>query len=340
VSERPVLEGGARRRRGARRRGALALALAVAVAAVVAGLLVGRGGSRQPTDTVSGGGGKGGVALTPAVGPVARPAYATQPAPAGQQVHVRFKHPPRAGLLFDLRSGRVLWSRNPDVPLPIASLTKMMTALVVVDREPPDASVRVTRQALAYHGSGIGLLKLGRHVDLETMLYGLLLPSGNDAAIALAQRSAGGSVTQFVGLMNARAQALGLRCSHFASPDGFADAQHRADNHACAIDLAILARELLARTRLARIVGTFHTVRPFPIKGGKVYLYNNNPLMFMRYRGVTGVKTGYTNAAGHCLVASVTRRGVRLGLVLLHSPDTGSQARKLFDAGFRRLGVR
>src|SRR3954449_10360069 len=138
-------------------------------------------------------------------------------------VRVPFHHPPRSGLLFDLDTGRVLWRHEPERVLPIASLTKMMTALVVVDRAPPEAKVRVTKEALAYKGSGVGVLPRGKRVKLETMLNGLLLPSGNDAAIALSQRVAG-TERHFVSLMNARAQDMGLRCTHYTSPDGFQDA--------------------------------------------------------------------------------------------------------------------
>src|SRR5512132_4745357 len=162
-------------------------------------------------------------------------------------VQVDFKHPPRSGLLFDLDTGAVLWRHNPNRVLPIASLTKMMTALVVVERAPPDAKVRVTKEALAYKGSGIGLLPKGKRVKLETMLNGLLLPSGNDAAIALAQRVSG-TVAGFVARMNERAVDLGLTCTRFSSPDGFVD----AGNHSCAIDLAEMARAVLDAPRLAR----------------------------------------------------------------------------------------
>src|SRR6266536_2825750 len=155
-------------------------------------------------------------------------------------VQVAFKHPPRSGLLFDLDTGRVLWRRLPERVLPIASLTKMMTALIVVQRSAPDDKVRVTKEALAYKGSAVGVLPKGKRVKLETMLNGLLLPSGNDAAIALAQRMSG-TVAHFVARMNARARDLGLTCTRFSSPDGFVD----AGNHSCAVDLAELARAVL-----------------------------------------------------------------------------------------------
>ncbi|MEA2135450.1 MAG: hypothetical protein QOC68_3359 [Solirubrobacteraceae bacterium] len=248
----------------------------------------------------------------------------------GDVVRVGFKHPPRSGLLFDLDTGRVLWRRDPTRVLPIASLTKMMTAVLVARRVPPGSKVRITKEALAYKGSGVGLFRRGRRVGVETMLNGLLLPSGNDAAIALAQKVSG-TVPRFVALMNGEARAMGLTCTHFSHPDGFVD---RA-NHSCTADLAALARAVLREPRLARIVRRRQAVLPFPIKGGRIYLYNHNPLLRQGYRGVTGIKTGYTVAAGRCLVASVRRGPVRLGVVLLHSPDPAGQARKLLDRGFR-----
>jgi D-alanyl-D-alanine carboxypeptidase len=246
------------------------------------------------------------------------------------RVRIDFHRPPRAGLLFDLDTGRVLWRHNPTRPLPIASLTKMMTALIVVERERPDAKVRITKEALAYKGSGVGVLPRGKRVKLETLLNGLLLPSGNDAAIALAQRVSG-TVSNFVTRMNAHAAELGLSCSRFSSPDGFND----NGNYSCAVDLAALARADLDQPRLARIVRRRRAALPFPIKGGRLFINNNNPLIRLGYPGITGLKTGYTERAGRCLVATATRRGVRLGVVLLHSPDPAVQARKLLDRGFR-----
>jgi D-alanyl-D-alanine carboxypeptidase len=248
---------------------------------------------------------------------------------AADRVHVTFKHPPRSGLLFDLDTGAVLWRRQPDRVLPIASLTKMMTALLVVEHAPADAKVRVTKEALAYKGSAVGVLPRGKRIKLETMLNGLLLPSGNDAAIALAQRISG-TVAAFVVHMNERAGDLGLACTRFSSPDGFED----AGNHSCAIDLAEMARAVLDRPRLARIVARRRAVLPFPIKGGRIYLFNNNPLLRAGYPGTIGIKTGYTDAAGRCLVAAARRNGRRLGVVLLHSPDPGRQATQLLNRGF------
>jgi D-alanyl-D-alanine carboxypeptidase len=207
----------------------------------------------------------------------------------------------------------------------------MMTALVAVDRLRPRARVRITKAALAYTGSGVGLLPRGKRIPVDTMLHGLMLPSGNDAAIAIAQQAAG-SVPAFIALMNARARSMGLACTRFSTVSGIRD----RGNHSCAPDLAALARAVLREPRLAQVVRRRSAVLPFPIKGGKLYLYNNNPLLRAGYRGTTGLKTGYTEAAGRCLVATVRRGGRHLGIVLLDSPDPGRQARRLLDRGFSR----
>src|ERR671923_721868 len=323
-----LLQGGRRRRRRRLRLALAAIALAVAALLVVADRV------EQPPD-------RSGVAAAPpgalqdtGTAPLAGGGTAPSPLAVGLDdprdiVTLRFHKPPRSGLMFDLDTGRVLWRHEPERVLPIASLTKMMTALVVVDRVREGAKVLITREALDYRGSGVGLLPRGKWIGVSTMLHGLLLPSGNDAAIALAQRAAG-SVRRFVRLMNARARQMGLACTRFSSPHGLQD----NGNHSCTPDLASLARAVLREPRLARIVRRRSAVLPFPIKGGKLYLYNNNPLLRAGYRGITGVKTGYTEAAGRCLVATARRGRVKLGVVLLHSPDPGEQARKLLDRGF------
>jgi D-alanyl-D-alanine carboxypeptidase (penicillin-binding protein 5/6) len=264
--------------------------------------------------------------------PLAKPALSLRGLglPQADAVHIAFHHPPRAGILFDLDTGQVLWQHNPDTRLRIASLTKMMTALLTVEAEPPSARVLVTKAAVDSAGSKVGVLPLGRHVRLETMLYGLLLPSGNDAAIALAQHVAGG-IAAFVKRMNERAAQLGMGCTRYSSPSGYVDAA----NFSCAADLAVLARVDEQQPRLARIVRTLSKQLPLPIKGGKVYLYNNNPLLIYHYPGATGLKTGFTDAAGRCLVATAERGGVRLGVVVLHSRNPGTQARQLLDRAFQ-----
>lgn len=246
-------------------------------------------------------------------------------------VELKFKRPPRAALLVNLDTGEVLWRRNAERTLPIASLTKMMTGLVAVDELAPGDKARVTKAVLNYTGSGMGVLPKGKRVKVETLLYGLMLPSGNDAARALAFRAAG-SIQGFVDKMNAKAGAMGLRCTQFAGVEGLSPR-----NRSCPADLAVMARAVLDNKRLARIVRTRQAVRPFPIKGGKVYLYNHNPLMRAGYQGTIGVKTGFTDEAGRCFVAAVKRNGVRLAAIVLHSENPGKQTRQMLDRGFEVL---
>jgi serine-type D-Ala-D-Ala carboxypeptidase (penicillin-binding protein 5/6) len=261
----------------------------------------------------------------------ARSPFALRPAAEPPPVQVEFNRAPRAGILFDVDTGEVLWERHPRRELPIASLTKMMTALLIAERHRPSERVQITPEALAYEGSGVGVLPKGKQVKLETMLNGLLLVSGNDAAIALAQHDAG-SVPRFVRRMNKRARRLGLRCTRFSSPHGLAD----RGNYSCPEDLAALARADLANRRISAIAQTDHARFPFPIRGGFLDLYNNNPFIRAGLAHITGLKTGYTDAAGRCYVTTARRGGRHLGVVLLHSPKPLAQVPALLRAGARR----
>jgi D-alanyl-D-alanine carboxypeptidase len=261
-----------------------------------------------------------------------RSQYGTLMAPSPDRVSFPIKIPLRSGMLFDVHTGEVLWEHRADRVLPIASLTKMMTALMVVTHSRPSDRVLITPAAVRFTGSGVGLLPVHKRVPELALLYGLLLPSGNDAAIALAQHVAG-SPEGMITMMNAQAHQLGLSCTHFASVSGIVD----QGNHSCAADLALLTHLVLGQPLLARIVGSRSAVLRFPIKGGKLYLYNNHPLLITRYPGTDGVKTGYTVAAGECLVATARRGRTWLGVVLLHSGNTLSQAERLLNAGFAKL---
>src|SRR4051812_18523118 len=132
---------------------------------------------------------------------------------------LRFKKPPRAGLVFDLASGQVLWAHRPLEKLPMASLTKLMTAIIVVERTKPTDRARVTKEALGYSGSGVGVLPKGKLVPVEGLLAGMLLPSGNDAALALADHVAG-TDRRFVRLMNRRAKAMSPGRPPYPAADG------------------------------------------------------------------------------------------------------------------------
>ncbi|HST55939.1 MAG TPA: hypothetical protein VLJ42_08600 [Solirubrobacteraceae bacterium] len=327
----------ARRRRRRRRRALAAGMLIVILAAVAIVLLLSRSSGshgpasasnhpapRSPSNALA-------APTRSATGlPLDRPPLTLGLSAASDPIHLAFQHPPRGGLLFNLDTGRVLWQHDPLTRVRIASLTKMMTALLVERSQSPHAPVLITKQAVASAGSKVGVLPLGRHVQLETLLYGLMLPSGNDAAIALAQHTAG-AITPFVTRMNQEAAKLGMGCTRYSSPSGYID----QGNYSCAADLAVLAHVDLGEPRLARIVGSLKAVRPFPIKGGKLFLYNNNPLLRYGYPGVTGLKTGYTLAAGKCLVATAERDGIRVGVVLLDSRNPATQARQLLDRAFQ-----
>lgn len=249
-------------------------------------------------------------------------------------ITVDFEKPPKAGLVYDLDDGRVLWRRNEMTPLPIASVTKMMTALVVVDLLGPAEKVKIDPKALRYSGSGVGVLPKGKKVGVSALLHGLLLSSGNDAAKALAIGAAG-TEQAFVRQMNLRAKAMGLGCTKFSSPSGIID----YGNQSCAADLAVLGAALLDQPRLAKIVKRRSAVLPFPIKGGKLWLYNHNPLLKEGYKGTIGIKTGYTDAAGKTFVAAVKRGKRRYGVVLLDTPDMPKQSKQLLARAYEADGL-
>ena len=327
----PLLQGGTRRRPGRGRRFVVVLLALVAMAASAGSVLyLLRDGGDDPR--VSAGN-------EPDVAPSGKVETPTRPGtqvPPGISIvgpnafNVRLKSgKPRAALVFDMRTGRVLYKRDPLRRLPMASLTKIMTALIVVDETTPREKARITKDALGYSGSGVGVLPKGKNVPVEGLLAGLLLPSGNDAAIALAEHVSG-TERRFVQTMNRRARKLGLRCTKFVSPHGL-----EPRNRTCAADLAAMARLAMKQPRIARLVHRKQVTTRFPIKGGRLYLNSTNPLLRLGYKGTIGLKTGSTDEAGHCFVGVVRRGHRELGVVLLHSPDTGTQARQLLNAAFK-----
>jgi D-alanyl-D-alanine carboxypeptidase (penicillin-binding protein 5/6) len=265
--------------------------------------------------------------------------FALEPVTGPLPVSYRFKHPPIAGILFDVKSGEVLWQRNSGLERPIASLTKMMTALIVARGDPPNERVKVSRNAAHTQGSATGLLPRGRKVPLEALLKALILISANDAAVALAEHD-GGSVPRFIKAMNLQSQSMGLTCTHFSTPNGLRD----RGNYSCPRDLAALARADLANKRIAQIAQTRYAKPRFPIKGKRLYLTNNHYFLQRGITGipaaqVTGLKTGFTDPAGRCYVTTARLGGHHLGLVLLHSPSPLTQVPALLRAGFVEVGA-
>jgi D-alanyl-D-alanine carboxypeptidase (penicillin-binding protein 5/6) len=319
-----------RRRRAAGRVRALLLALFVAAVAVGAwlGSAAGLSDPKAPPAAVI----HGPTQTTHRTAAPEPPRHAPPPGIqliGAKRVRVHIKQPPRAGLLFDVRTGQVLWAHRPLERVPIASTTKLMTAILTVENTRPRERARVTREATRYEGSGVGVLKAHKRVPVEGLLAGMLLPSGNDAALALAGHIAGDN-HRFAKMMNRRARSMGLGCTHYVSADGIEDG-----NRSCAADLAAIARVAIAKRRIARLVHHEQLHVPFPgVAHHTLWLNSTNPLLHLGYPGTIGLKTGYTDAAGHCFVGIVRRGSREYGVVLLNSPDTGRQAVKLLNAAF------
>jgi D-alanyl-D-alanine carboxypeptidase (penicillin-binding protein 5/6) len=238
-----------------------------------------------------------------------------------------------AYILVEPSTGRVLAARAPDAERPIASTTKMMTALLVLERARLDDAYTVPPLSLEPVESRMGLSP-GQRVTVRDLLVGLLLPSGNDAAITVAQGLAG-SRARFVALMNQRARQLGLRHTHFANPVGL-DAP---GNHGSARDLVRLAEALRAHPLAARIVDEPRAAVRF---GGRRHVLFSRNALLRRVRWVNGVKTGHTSTAGYLLVGSATRGPITLYSAVLGAPseaarDAGTLA--LLRYGFSRLRV-
>jgi len=235
----------------------------------------------------------------------------------------------KAALLLDFASNRVLYEKASRQPLPPASTTKIMTALLTLEKGGNlDDQTTVSPQAAAEPGTRMELAQ-GERLTIRELMYGLLLPSGNDAAIAIAQYDAG-SLAAFLERMNARATALGLGDTHFADPDGIDDTHDRMS----AYDVSQLARfALTSQPLFAQIVSTAHVVLPAQPGHPAFDLTNLNQLLGS-YPGADGVKTGTTPGAGQNLVGSATRSGQRLMAVVYGSQDRYADARKLLDNGF------
>jgi D-alanyl-D-alanine carboxypeptidase (penicillin-binding protein 5/6) len=234
----------------------------------------------------------------------------------------------RGAVVVDANSGRVLWAFRARQHMPVASTTKIMTALLALDRLRPDALVTV-----AFDATRVPLVREGlrprERVRAWKLLDGLLIYSGNDDAFALAVATAG-SRAAFVARMNEEAAKLRLRDTHFSSPSGVID----SGNYSSAADLAALTRIALRNERFRRIVRTRIARVPWSAPTFEKTYVNKNALLG-RYRGADGVKTGWTTLAGHCLVASATRNGRTLIAVLLNDPQMYRDAKRLLDLGFK-----
>ena len=230
-----------------------------------------------------------------------------------------------AAVLMDADMGQVLYEKNGDRQMLIASTTKIMTALVVLEHAAPDDVITVTPDHMA-EGSSM-YLKAGETVRVEELLYGLLLCSGNDAALALTECA--GGLTPFVALMNEKAAALGMAHTSFANPNGL-----DADGHySTARDMAVLAAAAMENPTFRRICSS----RSVTI--GQRTMENHNRLL-RQVEGCVGLKTGYTRAAGRTLVSCTERDGCRLVAVTLQDGNDWADHAALYDYGFRLTAPR
>ena len=230
----------------------------------------------------------------------------------------------KAAVVLCADNGEVLYSKNSEERLSMASTTKIMTALITLEEaQVENRQVTITQEMVAVEGSSMGL-RAGNVVTLDTLAKGMLLSSGNDAANAAAL-AISGSQEAFAQRMNDKAAQIGMENTNFVTPSGLDAEQH----YSTAYDMALLARAVLEREELRRIVGT----KTLNVAGR--YLANHNKLLW-RYEGCTGLKTGYTDEAGRTLVSSAMRDGQELIAVTLNDPNDWTDHAALFDYGFAR----
>lgn len=226
-------------------------------------------------------------------------------------------------------NGEVLFEKNAEKRHSMASTTKIMTALLLIEQRTPLKTVKVTEGMTTVEGTSIGLAP-GDTISFEALAYGMLLESGNDAANAAAIAMAG-SLTDFAGLMNRRAAEIGMKSTHFVTPSGLDDDEHYSTAH----DMCLLTREAMSEPFFAFVVSQ----RQAQVRYGSPSCYhrltNHNRLLSI-YPDTVGVKTGFTKKSGRCLVSAAKRGGVTLIAVTLNDPDDWNDHETLFEYGFSK----
>jgi serine-type D-Ala-D-Ala carboxypeptidase (penicillin-binding protein 5/6) len=250
------------------------------------------------------------------------PAWAAQPSdlPANPFPKVA------ASYLVEL-NGAVVWEKQPHRRLPPASLTKLMTALLVVEQDKPDATATISRAAAHESGTRIGI-KPGEKFHVHDLLAAALIASANDACHALADFVAG-SEARFMQRMNERAQQLGMHATHFANACGHDAVGHYSSAH----DLALLAHELLRHPEITALTAK-PGARIATLDGARSFSFDSKNALIGRYSGALGLKTGYTPNAGKCLVAYAERGDDKVLLVMLHGNDRWWDAVDILDLAF------
>ena len=235
----------------------------------------------------------------------------------------------KGAVLIDGASGRVLFGQNENAQYPMASTTKVMTTLLALENASLDEQVTAGKNSHGVTGTSLYLSE-GETLSMEHMLYGLMLRSGNDAAVAVAEHIAG-SVPAFAKMMNEKAEALGID-AHFVNPHGLDADGHRIS----ALGLALLFREAMKNPQFRTITVTQRKVIPWVGNEYSRVLENKNKLL-KTYEGATGGKTGYTGKAGRCLVFSAKRDGMELIGAVLNCPTWFDTATQLLDYGFENF---
>lgn len=236
-----------------------------------------------------------------------------------------------SAIVIEAQNGTVLLSHQAEVERPMASTTKVMTALLALEECDLTELVTAGRNAFGIPGTSIYLSE-GETLTMEDMLYGLMLASGNDAAVAIAEHI-DGSVAAFCQRMTARARELGCEHTVFLTPHGLPQDGHYTTAH----DLALIAREAMKNETFRQIVSTTRATIPWE---GREYdrILNNKNKLLTSYAGATGIKTGYTRAAGRCLVSSAQRDGMEIICVVLNCADWFDESARLLDAAFAQYG--
>lgn len=231
----------------------------------------------------------------------------------------------RGAVLIEQSSKRVLFDDGKDVRCYPASTTKVLTALCVLEHLPLDRIVTVPKEAEGVEGSSI-YLKAGQKISVEDLLYGLMLRSGNDSAVALAIETSG-SIEKFAELMNRTAESAGAKSSRFVNPHGLHDDMH----FTTAYDLALICAKAYENQDFVKIVSTKQ--RKIVVDGEDRYIANKNKLL-SKYDGANGVKTGFTKKSGRCLVSGAKRCGMQLIGVVLNHYDMWNDTVRMLDFGF------
>ena len=235
----------------------------------------------------------------------------------------------RSAVLYEPVTDKFLYTKNPDVRLPFASTTKIMTALVAIENSSLDEEISVAAEACGIEGSSLYLTP-GEVLSMRELITALMLRSANDAAAAIAYAVAGG-IPQFADLMNARALSLGLKDTHFTNPHGLDEAEH----YTTARELAIISAEAMRNPEFKKISSTYKAT--VTNGDGDTRLVVNHNKLLKLYDGAVGIKTGFTKKSGRCLVGAAERNGLTFITVTIDAPDDWSDHEKLFDLGFSTL---